>query len=95
MHRDLPRLEKTQLFERLARGHGAGVTVVTPNARLARALGSEFEAFQRGRGLEAWETADILPFGGLAARLWEDALYSGLAASVPFPLSAPQEQALW
>ncbi|MEP7068311.1 MAG: PD-(D/E)XK nuclease family protein [Usitatibacter sp.] len=83
------------MFERLALGHEARITVVTPNARLAQALGSEFAAFQRSRGLQAWETADVLPFGGLVARLWEDALYSELAAAVPVPLSAPQEQALW
>ena len=95
MHREPARLEKSELFERLAHGHEARITVVTPNARLAQALGSDFTAFQRSRGMEAWETADVLPFGGLVARLWEDALYSELAAAVPVPLSAPQEQALW
>ena len=95
MHRDLPRVEKTELLERLARGHAERITVVTPNARLAQALASEFADFERGRGLVAWETADILPFGGLVARLWEDALYSELAATIPVPLSGPQEQALW
>ena len=88
-------MEKPELFERLARGHGERITVITPNARLAHAIESEFAAFQRGRGLAAWETADILPFMGLVQRLWEDALYSELAAAVPVPLSASQEQALW
>jgi probable DNA repair protein len=95
MQRDLPRWEKTELFERLARGHEARITVVTPNARLAQALGSEFAQFQRARGLAAWETADILPFGGLVSRLWEDALYSDLAAGIPALLSEAQEQVLW
>ena len=95
MHREPARIEKSELFERLAGGHKARITVVTPNARLAQALGSEFAAFQRSRGMQAWETADVLPFGGLVARLWEDALHSELAAAVPVPLSAPQEQALW
>jgi len=88
-------MEKPELFERLARGHGERIAVITPNARLAHAIESEFAAFQRGRGLRAWETADILPFVGLIQRLWEDALYSELAAAVPVPLSASQEQALW
>ena len=88
-------MEKTELLEQLARGHEARVTVVTPNRRLAQALASEFAAFQRARGLKAWETADILPFDALVQRLWEDALYSDLAAGIPVPLSMAQEQALW
>ncbi len=95
MRRDLPRLEKSQVLERLAQGHEARITVVTPNRRLAQSLGSEFAALQRSRGREAWETADILPFGALVARLWEDALYSDLAAGMALPLTAAQEQALW
>ena len=95
MQRDLPRLEKTELLERLSRGHGARTTVVTPNRRLAQALQSQFDAFQLARGLKAWETADILPFGSWVERLWEDALYSDLAGAVPLLLSPAQEQALW
>ena len=45
--------------------------------------------------MTAWETADILPFDALVQRLWEDALYSDLAAGVPVLLSAAQEQMLW
>ncbi len=95
MHRDRPRLEKTELLERLAGGLAAGATVVTPNRRLAQSLRSDFDAFQVRRGLKAWETADILPFAAFIQRLWEDALYSDLGASVPLLLSAAQEQALW
>ncbi len=83
------------MLERLARGHEARITVTTPNRRLAQSLASEFAAAQLARGLKAWETADILPFDALVKRLWEDALYSDLAAGVPLPLSAAQEQALW
>ncbi|MGZ5087363.1 MAG: PD-(D/E)XK nuclease family protein [Usitatibacter sp.] len=83
------------MFERLALGHGARVTVATPNQRLAQSLAGEFAGFQRARGLEAWETADILPFGALVTRLWEDALHSDLAPGLPVPLSEAQEQALW
>jgi ATP-dependent helicase/nuclease subunit B len=95
MHRDWPQLEKSELLERLARGHGARIAVVTPNQRLAQALRAEFDAAQLARGLEAWETADILPFDALVRRLWEDALYSDLAAAMPVLLSSAQEQALW
>ena len=95
MHRDLPRLEKSQLFEQLALGHGGRATVVTPNRRLAQALQARFDEFQLARGLKTWETADILPFGGWVTRLWEDALYSDLAPAMPVLLSGAEEQALW
>src|SRR6202165_6302089 len=95
MHRDCPRLEKAELFARLREGHGARVTVLTPNRRLAQALQRDFDREQLESGLAAWETADILPFNAFVERLWEDALYSDLAAQVPALLSPAQEQALW
>jgi ATP-dependent helicase/nuclease subunit B len=95
MLRDLPRLEKTELFERLAGGLEAGVAVVTPNRRLAKSLQSEFGDFQVARALKAWETGDILPFDAFVRRLSDDALYSDLAQSMPMLLSPAQEQALW
>ncbi|HYX20179.1 MAG TPA: PD-(D/E)XK nuclease family protein, partial [Thermoanaerobaculia bacterium] len=92
-------LSKSQLFARLAEGHAAGITVVTPNARLARALTRDFDDFQTGRDLSSWEAADILPFGAFVERLWEDALYGpvGEAAGESFPLllTPAQEQHLW
>ena len=88
-----------RLFERLAEGHAAGITVVTPNARLARALTRSFDDFQIARGLASWEAADILPFGAFVERLWEDALYGpvGEASGERFPLllTPAQEQHLW
>jgi probable DNA repair protein len=90
---------KSQLFARLAEGHAAGITVVTPNARLARSLVAEFDEFQIGRNLSSWEAADILPFGALVERLWEDALYSPIAEksgeSFPLLLTPAQEQHVW
>ena len=74
MHRDLPRLAKSELLERLAEGHAARITVLTPNRRLAQALAREFDQAQVARGLATWETADILSFGAFVERLWEDAL---------------------
>lgn len=76
-------ISKQELFARLAEGHAAAITVVTPNRRLAQELAHEFDQGQIARGLSAWETADILPLGALLERLWEDALYSETAARPP------------
>ncbi len=92
---DLPRLAKSELFARLAEGLSAGVTVVTPNRRLAQELAGEFDASQIARGLQSWEAADILPFGPFVGRCWESAVYSELGADSPQLLTAAQEQALW
>ena len=74
-------LQKSELFARLAVGHAARITVVTPNQRLAHSLTLEFDDYQLARGLTSWEAADILPFGAFVERLWEDALYSDLGRS--------------
>jgi ATP-dependent helicase/nuclease subunit B len=86
---------KQELLERLAAGYAARPTVVTPNRRLAQELSREFDALQAARDLEAWETADILPFAAFVARLYEDALYADLPAALPQLLTPAQEQALW
>ena len=91
---DFPRLTKPELFARLAEGMQAGVTVITPNRRLAQELAREFDADRLAAGLQAWEAADILPFGTFIERLWESAVYSELG-DTPLLLSAAQEQALW
>ena len=88
-------LSKDELFSHLAEGHAAGVTVVTPNRRLAQALNLQFDDFQTKKGLQAWEAPDILPFGAFVARLWEDALYSDLGDKIPLLLTPAQEQRLW
>ena len=46
-------LSKTNLFARLAAGLAGGVTVVTPNRRLAQALAREFDAAQAAQGRSA------------------------------------------
>src|SRR5213594_3620240 len=92
---ELPVIEKSALFERLARGRAAGVTVVTPNKRLSRALMLEFDAFQIGKALSVWEAPDILPFGAFVQRLYEDGLYADLSAEVPMLLTPAQEEELW
>lgn len=88
-------LTKDELFARLAEGHAAGVTVVTPNRRLAQVLRSEFDAFQIAKGLSVWEDADVLPFGAFVERLYEDALYSEIAADLPQLLAGAQEREIW
>src|SRR5690349_1154591 len=95
MHRDLPRLEKDDLLGRLAAGHAAGITVVTPNRRLAQFLRAEFDATRLAAGLTAWESPDLLPVESLVERMWEDGLYSELAPEMPVLLGAVQERALW
>src|SRR5438128_5666608 len=87
--------EIMELFQRLAEGHAARITVVTPNRRLAQALTAEFDAFQIGKGLAVWEAPDILPFGAFVERLWEDALYSELGDKLPLLLTPQQELLLW
>src|SRR5215471_1716010 len=90
-----PVIEKSALFERLAQGRSAGVTVVTPNRRLSHALMLEFDAFQIGKALSVWEAPDILPFGAFVQRLYEDGLYSDLSAELPMLLTPSQEEEVW
>src|SRR5918998_2847136 len=88
-------LTKAALFQRLAEGHAARITVVTPNRRLAQALMAEFDAVQIAKDLTVWEAPDILPFGAFVERVWEDALYSDLGEKLPLLLTPAQEQHLW
>ena len=90
-----PVVQKRELFAHFARGHSEGITVVTPNRRLAQTLAREFDELQIASGLTVWETADILPFGAFVERLCEDALYSDIAARLPLLLTGVQEQELW
>jgi len=91
----LPTIGKSELYASLAQGQAARATVLTPNRRLAQALAREFDDAQAATGLAVWETADILPFGAFVARLYEDALYSGLAARLPLLLAEAQGDELW
>jgi probable DNA repair protein len=86
---------KRELFDRLAEGHAAQITVVTPNRRLAQELAREFDEEQVAQGLAVWETADILPFAAFTERLYEDALYSGTGLEPPQLLTPAQEERLW
>ena len=86
---------KSELLARLAAGHAARVTVVTPNARLSLELSREFDLGQVGKGLSVWETADVLTLDQFVQRLYEDALYSDIAAKLPLLLTDAQARALW
>lgn len=88
-------ISKADLFARLAEGHAAGVTVVTPNVRLAQELLAEFDAFQVAKGLPLWDAPDILFFPAFVERLWEEALVSEQGAKLPLLLGPAQEQHLW
>lgn len=88
-------LSKADLFARLAAGHAAGITVVTPNRRLAQVLRAEFDFFQTSKGLTVWEDADILPLSSFVERAYEDALYADAAEPLPMLLTAAQERELW
>jgi probable DNA repair protein len=88
-------LAKEELFARLAAGRAAGVTVLTPNARLGRELVREFDAHQAARGLERWESADILPFASFVERTYETALYGGGGQGLPVLLDGMQEREFW
>ena len=92
---EFPVVQKRELFAHLAKGHSEGVAVVTPNRRLAQTLARDFDERQIASGLTVWETADILPFSAFVARLYEDALYSNIAAQLPLLLTGAQEQELW
>ena len=86
-------ISKSDLFARLAEGHAARITVVTPNRRLSHSLMADFDDHQVGARPPAWEAPDILPFGAFVERLWEDALYS--ERELPLLLTPAQEQHLW
>ena len=92
---EFPRCTKAEVFARLAEGAHAGVTVVTPNRRLAHALKREFDDTRAQSGLTVWESADILPFTAFVERAYVDAVYSEQATAVPILLTPAQEHALW
>lgn len=77
-----------------------GVTVVTVNKRLARALQREHALRERAAGHMVWETPDILPWRAWLQRSWEALLnggaLSGGDADLPGILLDPlQERVLW
>jgi ATP-dependent helicase/nuclease subunit B len=92
---EFSRCTKAEFFAHLAEGLKAGVTIVTPNRRLALALKREFDDAQAKRGFTVWESADILPLSAFIERAYEDALYSEYPTAIPMLLTPAQELALW
>ena len=91
-----PQVLLTDIFADLAVGLQAGVTVLTPNRRLAIALKRGFDGAQAARGLAIWGSADILPFSAFIERLYEDAFfYARPPHELPMLLTPAQEQILW
>jgi len=91
----LPPIAKAELFARLAEGHAAGITVVTPNRRLAQALKAEFDRGQAAKELAVWEDADILPLASFIERCYEDVLYSDRGSVLPVLLADAQAREVW
>jgi ATP-dependent helicase/nuclease subunit B len=87
--------DRQELLARLAEGRASGITVVTPNTRLAQALVSELDAFQIRNAKATWEAPDLLPFGAFVERLYEEALYSPAGAGLPMLLAPAQQDLLW
>ncbi|MDH5552706.1 MAG: PD-(D/E)XK nuclease family protein, partial [Nitrosomonas sp.] len=83
------------VLKRLAAAQGAGMTVVTPNRRLASALKRQFNEYQAARNVVVWASADIIPFSVFVERLYQDALYSVADIEFPVLLSSAQAQVLW
>src|SRR5437773_2469057 len=68
-----------------------GATVITANARAARAVRRACDLLHLAS--KSWTTADALPFDAWIARTWTDALAAGI---VDRPLLRPMQQsALW
>jgi ATP-dependent helicase/nuclease subunit B len=70
-----------------------GDTVIASSARAARALRRLHGEAQRKRGLEAWQSADILDWDSWLNRLWQRKLRSGSESRLL--LTTLQEQQLW
>lgn len=87
-------MQRDALFELLATSPAA-LCVVTSNRRLARSLGAEFDRYQTERARTVWETPQILPFGAFVATLYDLAQHDPNLTSMPAPLTAAQERALW
>ena len=87
-------MQRDALFELLA-SSPAAICIVTPNRRLARSLGAEFDRYQTERSRTVWETPQILPFSAFVATLYDVAQHDPDLANVPAPLTAAQERAVW
>lgn len=88
-------LPQAVLFARLAEGHAARITVLTPNARLAQALQAEFDRSRLAAGRTAWEAPDILPFAAFVERCHEEARFEPGGDELPGLLPPAAASLLW
>lgn len=88
-------IAREALFDRLAAGHRASLTVVTPNRRLALWLARAFDDSRQRAGLSSWESADILPWSAFLERSWEGALQAPAGERLALLLAPAEEQSLW
>jgi probable DNA repair protein len=88
-------IDRSRLFERLARGHAERLVVLTPNQRLAQALEAEFDRDRLAAGLAAWEAPPIRSFDVWLKDLYADAGYTLEGAGLPALLPEAAEQLLW
>ncbi|HZZ91772.1 MAG TPA: PD-(D/E)XK nuclease family protein [Usitatibacter sp.] len=95
MEAEKARIGERELMARLATGGENGITVVTPNRRLATAVRAAYDRKQSEGAATAWPSADVLPLDAWLERLWEQLLYSEDVAELPLLMSVAQEQALW
>src|SRR6185436_14847751 len=90
-----PEFDLPTLVARLAEGHGTGITVLTPNLRLARALEAEVDRVHLEAGHASWEAPDILPFSTFVERCHDEALHTEAGAGLPLLLSDAASRLLW
>src|SRR4030095_7516941 len=82
-------------FSDLAAALAAGVTIVTPNKRLARTLVARHDAAMVFAGHRTWPAARALPWHSWLTNLWRDAC-DAQAVAPALRLLAPVEAAyLW
>jgi probable DNA repair protein len=72
-----------------------GVTLVTPDNRLARTLIARHDAAMLREGEHAWSAARVLPWSVWVETLWREALEAGAAPPELRLLSRAESQFLW
>ena len=79
----------------LAAALAAGVTIVTPNKRLARALVARHDAAMVRAGHRTWTAARALPWPAWLTTLWRDACDADAIAANPRLLAPVEAGYLW
>lgn len=72
-----------------------GAALITGNSRLARFILAEFDKKMLLRGLQAWQTPDVLSVKAWLRRVWEEIVLAGSLSGSPQLLSPVQELHLW